>query len=316
METVLITGGTGMVGRYLTQYLIQKGYDVNWLSRKAGGGKSQGGKNQGNKGQGNRVQVFQWDIDKQTIDEKAISSADHIIHLAGAGVAEQRWTPKRKQEILDSRTKSSALIVKALNEIPNHITTVVSASAIGWYGPDRPDSKSPFTEDMPYYPGFLGDTCKAWEESIEPVTASGKRLVRLRTGIVLSRTGGAITEFKKPIRAGIIPIFGSGKQVVSWIHVEDLCKLFLYAIENKETQGSYNAVAPNPVTSKALMIALAKRMGRSWALPVPVPAFILKILLGEMSIEILKSATVSSGKIEAAGFRFSYPTIEQAVGNL
>lgn len=316
METVLITGGTGMVGRYLTAYLLQKGYAVNWLSRKAGGGKSQENKNQENKGHGSKVQVFEWDIDRQTIDVAAISSADHIIHLAGAGVADKRWTPKRKQEILDSRTKSSALIVKALSEIPNKVRTVVSASAIGWYGPDRPDSKSPFTEDIPYYPGFLGDTCKAWEDSIAPVTALNKRLVRLRIGIVLSGTGGAITEFKKPLRAGIAPIFGSGKQIVSWIHIYDLCNLFLYAIENRDVQGIFNAVAPNPVSSRALILALGRSMEKKLLIPAPVPSFLLKIILGEMSIEILKSATVSSKKIEAAGFQFTYPAIEEAVGNL
>jgi uncharacterized protein len=311
METVLITGGTGMVGRYLTQYLQQKGYAVNWLSRKAGETSIGGDKKLGNK-----VQVFQWDIDKQTIDEKAISSADYIIHLAGAGVADKRWTPKRKEEILDSRTKSSALIVKALSEIPNKVKTVVSASAIGWYGPDRPDSKSPFTEDALYYPGFLGDTCKAWEDSIAPVTTLNKRLVRLRIGIVVSGTGGAITEFKKPLRAGIAPIFGSGKQIVSWIHIYDLCNLFLYAMENRDIQGIFNAVAPNPVSSRALIFALGRSMEKKLLIPVPVPSFLLKIILGEMSIEILKSATVSSKKAEAAGFQFSYPTIEQAVENL
>lgn len=306
METVLITGGTGMLGQYLTRLLIGKGYRVCWLSRRAGETTIQG----------NRIQLFQWDIDEQRIDEKAISSADHIIHLAGAGVAEQRWTNKRKQEILDSRTKTSALIVKALREIPNKVQTVVSASAIGWYGPDRADSKNPFTEDMPSYPGFLGDTCKAWEESIAPVTALGKRLVRLRIGIVLSGTGGAITEFKKPIRLGIMPIFSSGKQMVSWIHIYDLCNLFLYATENKAIEGVYNAVSPNPVSSRGLMMSLTRSMGKSWALPIPIPAFMLKILLGEMSIEILKSATVSSGKIDAAGFQFAYPTIDEALVNL
>ncbi|HCL05939.1 MAG TPA: TIGR01777 family protein [Chitinophagaceae bacterium] len=311
METVLITGGTGMVGRYLTQNLQQKGYAVNWLSRKAGETSIGGDKKQGNK-----VQVFQWDIDKQTIDSEAISSADHIIHLAGAGVADKRWTPKRKEEILDSRTKSSALIVKALSEIPNKVKTVVSASAIGWYGPDRPDSKSPFTEDAPYYSGFLGDTCKAWEDSIAPVTTLNKRLVRLRIGIVVSGTGGAITEFKKPLRAGIAPIFGSGKQIVSWIHIYDLCNFFLYAMENRDIQGIFNAVAPNPVSSRALIFALGRSMEKKLLIPVPVPSFLLKIILGEMSIEILKSATVSSKKAEAAGFQFSYPTIEQAVENL
>ncbi len=321
METVLITGGTGMVGRYLTRYLLQKGYAVNWLSRKAGetsvgGNESQENKKQGNKSQENKVRVFQWDIDRQTIDEEAITSADYIIHLAGAGVAEQRWTSKRKQEILDSRTKSSALIVKALNEIPNTVKTVVSASAIGWYGPDRQDSKNPFTEDLPFYPGFLGDTCKAWEDSIAPVTSLNKRLVRLRIGIVLSGTGGAITEFKKPLRAGIAPIFGSGKQMVSWIHIYDLCQLMLYAIENRDIQGIFNAVAPNPISSRALIFALGKSMEKKLLIPAPVPSFLLKIILGEMSIEILKSATVSSRKIEAAGFKFTYPVIDEALANL
>lgn len=306
METVLITGGTGMVGRYLTQLLIQKGYRVNWLSRQAGERSVQG----------NRVQVFEWDISKETIDEKAISSADHIVHLAGAGVAEKRWTKKRKQEILDSRTKSSSLIVKAISEIPNTVKTVVSASAIGWYGSDRSAIPGPFTEDMPACPGFLGNTCKAWEENIAPVTQLGKRLVLLRIGIVLSGTGGAITEFKKPLRAGIVPVFGTGKQIVSWVHIYDLSNLFLYAIENKEMNGIYNAVAPNPVSSRGLMMSLLRSMGRSFALPIPVPAFVLQLLLGEMSIEILKSATVSSQKTEEAGFQFTYPAIEGAVQHL
>jgi len=306
METVLITGGTGMVGQYLTRLLLQKGYRVHWLSRKAGESVIDGYK----------IQVFAWNLTEQTIDEKAISSADHIIHLAGAGVAEQRWTKARKQEILDSRIKSSTLIVKALKEMPNQVQTVVSASAIGWYGPDRSDSKTPFTEDMPAYPGFLGDTCKAWEESIAPVATLGKRLVRLRIGIVLSGTGGAAREFKKPLMAGIMPIFGSGKQMVSWVHIEDLCNLFLYALENKGMETVYNAVAPHPVSNKNFMRSLAKSMGRSWAIPIPVPAFVLKILLGEMSIEILKSATVSSHKTTATGFQFKYPTIEQAVDHL
>lgn len=305
METVLITGGTGMVGQYLTRLLLRKGYNVCWLSRKAGEIIIDGYK----------VRVFQWNLSDQIIDASAVSSTDYIIHLAGAGVAEQRWTKKRKQEILDSRTKSSALIVKALREIPNPVKTVVSASAIGWYGPDSSHSE-PFTEEMPSYPGFLGDTCKAWEESIMPVTTLDKRLVRLRIGIVLSGTGGAITEFKKPLKAGMLPIFGTGKQIISWIHIYDLCNLFLYAIENREMQGVYNAVAPNPESSRGLMMSLAQTMGRKWALPIPVPAFLLKLLLGEMSIEILKSATVSSRKIEAAGFKFTYPVIDEALANL
>lgn len=302
METILITGGTGMIGRYLTKLLVKKGYRVTWLSRKAGETYVDG----------NLISIYSWNIHEQTIDEAAITGADHIIHLAGAGVADKRWTEARKKEILDSRTQSSELLVRVLQKLPNKVKTVVSASAIGWYGPDREDVRLPFTEDMPAYPGFLGDTCKAWEESIAQVADSNKRLVRLRVGIVLSETGGAIAEFKKPIAAGILPIFGTGKQVVSWIHIEDLCKLFIYAIENPEIAGIYNAVAPNPVSSRNLMKALAKNMRRSWAIPIPIPAFFLKLLLGEMSIEILKSTTVSSRKIQATGFTFQFPQIEEA----
>lgn len=303
METILITGGTGMIGHYLTKLLVKRGYRVTWLSRKAGEVYVDG----------KQIRIYSWNIQEQTIEEAAISSADHIIHLAGAGVADKRWTEARKKEILDSRTQSSKLLVQALQTMPNKVKTVVSASAIGWYGPDREDVRLPFTEDMPAYPGFLGDTCKAWEESIAQVTDSNKRLVRLRVGIVLSGTGGAIAEFKKPIAAGILPIFGKGKQVVSWIHIEDLCRLFIYAIENPEIAGVYNAVSPNPVSSRNLMKALAKNMRRSWAIPIPIPAFFLKLLLGEMSIEILKSTTVSSRKLQATGFVFNYPGIEEGV---
>ena len=307
MATILITGGTGMVGQQLTGLLLSKGYDVIWLSRSRGEKQIDG----------KTIQIASWNLKEQTIDEIAIQQADHIIHLAGAGVAEKRWTAERKQEILDSRTQSSALLVKALKTIPNKIQSVISASAIGWYGPDE-DNKSAhsFTEDMPAYPDYLGSTCKAWEESIAPVTDLGKRLVKLRIGIVLSATGGALTEFKKPLSAGVAAILGSGKQMISWIHVKDLCNMFLYAIENQSMQGTFNAVAPHPVSNKELTITLAKQKNGSRYIPFYVPAFLLKIVLGEMSIEVLKSATVSSRKIEEQGFRFTYPTVQQALKNL
>lgn len=307
MATILITGGTGMVGQQLTSLLLSKGHDVIWLSRTTGEKQIDG----------KMIRVTSWNLKTQTIDAIAIQQADHIIHLAGAGVADQRWTAKRKQEILDSRTQSSALIVKALREIPNKVQSVVSASAIGWYGPDEDNQLSnSFTEEMPAYPDYLGSTCKAWEESIAPVADLGKRLVKLRIGIVLSTTGGALAEFKKPLKGGMAAILGSGKQIISWIHVQDLCRMFLYAIENPSMEGTFNAVAPNPVSNKELTLTLAKQKNGSWYIPFYVPAFILKIVLGEMSIEVLKSATVSSKKIEEQGFKFQYPSIELALRNL
>lgn len=319
MATIMITGGTGTVGKRLTELLLAKGYTVIVVGRS-------GSAKPTSKGKLNQVRYAQWNIDAQTIDESAIQQADYIIHLAGAGVADKRWSEARKKEIADSRINSCALIVKALSSIPNKVKGVISASAIGWYGPDNQHNdegnastgldKRGFTEAANPYPDFLGNTCKAWEDSIAPVKAFGKRLVILRTGIVLSNEGGALVEFKKPLLFKTAAILGSGKQMISWIHVDDLCNQYIYAIENEQMNGVYNAVAPHPVSNQTLTIELAKKICGSFYIPFYVPAFILKIALGEMSIEVLKSATVSSHKIEAAGFQFQYPAISDSLTQL
>ncbi len=307
MTTILITGGTGMVGRRLTQLLTDKGYDVIILSRRSAGAPQAL----------STVSYANWDIDRQTIDKSAIAKADYIIHLAGAGIADKRWSKERKQEIVDSRVKSSSLLVKALAANTNQVKSVISSSAIGWYGADTEKSKQQgFTEEAIADTEYLGETCRLWEESIEPVRKQGIRLVKLRTGIILSNEGGAFVEFKKPLKAGIAGILGSGRQVISWIHVDDLCRMFIYAIEKEEMYGAYNAVAPHPVSNQYLTIALAKQMRGKFYIPVYVPSFVLKIMLGEMSIEVLKSATVSCRKIQLAGFDFSFPNVEKAISEL
>ncbi len=306
MPTIVITGGTGMIGKRLTELLIEKGYDVIILSRQSSV-----------IGHQSCITYANWDIANQTIDKDAIAKADYIIHLAGAGVADKRWSEKRKQEIVNSRTQSSALIVKALTEIPNQVKAVISSSAIGWYGADTDTSrKNGFTEDAKADTEFLGETCRLWEESIEPVTQSGKRLVKLRTGIVLSNTGGALAEFRKPLKVGIAAILGNGQQVISWIHVDDLCRMYIQAVEKEEMNGAYNAVAGHPVTNKYLTLALAKQMRGNFYIPIYIPSWVLKIVLGEMSIEVLKSATVNCRKMQATDFNFQYPTIEKALAVL
>lgn len=311
MATVLITGGTGTVGTRLTELLMHKGYSVIIVGR--GGNQKRVVDTTGN--DNTYLRYAKWNIVNQTIDEWAIREADFIVHLAGAGVADQRWSAARKKEIADSRIESGNLLVKALKEIPNKVKAVISSSAIGWYGPDSLNNPG-FSEDAPAHSDFLGTTCKKWEESIAPVQEIDKRLVILRTGIVLSNAGGALVEFKKPLMARTAAILGNGKQKISWIHIDDLCYQFIYAIENSALQGVYNAVAPNPVNNKTLTLTLAKKYCGSFYLPIYVPAFALKIALGEMSIEVLKSATVSSKKILQAGFTFQYPTIEKALDNL
>lgn len=332
MSTVLISGGTGLVGKALGQALLAKGYEVIILTRDARKRSSTPG-----------LSYSTWNVEGQVIDKAAISRADHIIHLAGAGVADKRWTKKRKQEIVDSRVMSSRLIVKSLKEVPNKVRSVISASAIGWYltpnpsppcgegnsltpasakataGRPNPSPRSgegssfrKFEETDPAADNFLGQTCRLWEESIEPVTGFGKRLVKLRIGIVLSRKGGALKELIKPLRFGFAATLGSGRQIISWIHIDDLVGMFIAAIENENMSGVYNAVAPNPVSNRELVLALA-RSRKKFFIPLRVPSFFLKLLLGEMSMEVLKSATVSADKIMLTGFQFRYPEIRSAL---
>ena len=308
MYTILITGGTGMIGQALSSLLLEKGYDVIILSR-SGADK----KTTANPG----LSYASWDVKKQVIDAGAVKKADYIIHLAGAGVADKRWTNKRKNEIIESRTQSSALLVKALKENSNQVKAVISASAIGWYGADPViPNPSPFTETDPSDHGFLGETCRQWEESIEPVGQLGKRLVKLRTGVVLSNEGGALAEFVKPLRFGLATILGNGKQMISWIHLDDLCRIYLQAVEDESMEGVYNAVAPKPVNNKALTTGLAKAVKNKFYIALHVPAPVLKLVLGEMSVEVLKSTTVSAGKIRSARFNFIYPSIEAAINQL
>lgn len=294
-----------MIGTALSQLLIAKGHHVILLSRNA------------SRPVAGEASIAHWDPYKDSIDAEAIKAADIIIHLAGAGVADKRWTARRKKEIVESRTRSSALLIKALKDIPNKVQAVISTSGIGWYGPDPSiPNPRPFVETDPVDEDFLGETCRLWEESITPVTTMDKRLVIFRTGLVLSNSGGALAEFRRPVKLGVAAILGSGKQVMSWIHVEDLCRLFLYAVENNGLSGVYNAVAPQPVDNRTLTVELARRMKGRYFVPVYVPSFVLKIVVGELSIEVLKSATVSAGKIRQSGFQFLYPSIQSALDNL
>ena len=312
MATVLITGGTGLIGTALTKELLNKNYEVIILSRSKAG-------NSSNK----KLSYAKWNVNDQFIDKDAIAKADYIIHLTGAGIADKRWTKKRKQEITDSRVKSSELLVKALQESENKVKAVISSSAIGWYISPNSSPKNgegnilrKHVESDPPANDFLGTTCQKWEESIEPIKTLNKRLVKIRTGIVLSNEGGAIKEFKKPLRFGIAAILGSGKQIISWIHIDDLVRIYIAAIEKETMSGVYNGVAPVPVTNKELVMVLAKTKRKNFFISIHIPSWTLKIVLGEMSIEVLKSAAISSDKIVETGFRFLCPSIDLAIQKL
>lgn len=315
MPTVLITGGTGMIGTALSRLLLQQGYDVIILSRNPieTASNYRASALQNSFRPSGKIFYARWDTDNMYIDAQALAQADYIVHLAGEGVAKKRWTKKRKEEIRKSRTQTSELLFQALSNQPNKVKAIISASAIGWYGEDK---GTPFVETDPASHDFLGETCKAWEESIEKVTSLGKRLVKYRLGLALSNEGGALAEFKKPARLGVAAILGSGNQVYSWIHIDDLCRAFVHAIETNEMNGVYNLVAPEPVSNKDMTLGVAKSMNGNFYIPFKVPSFLLQIILGEMSVEVLKSATVDATKIQSTGFTFIYRNIQSALKHL
>ncbi len=305
MPIVLISGGTGLIGTNLTRHLTEQNYEVIILSRERG-------RTSGNR----KVSYAYWDTKKGEIDIDAIKKADHIIHLAGAGVMDKRWTEEFKKRIVDSRTKSSELLIKALRENGHHVNSFISASAIGWYGADPQPlvHKDGFIEtDAADTNSFLGETCVLWEASVEPVKDIGIRLVKLRTGVVLSNEGGAYKEFKMPSKFGIAGIIGNGKQIISWIHIDDISRMYIELMENEYASGSYNGVAPGPISNKTMMLQIAEALKGKFFIPMHVPEFLLKLALGKQSTEILKSTTVSDKKIKGLGFTFLYPTIEAAV---
>ncbi len=307
METVLIAGGTGLVGQALTNQLLSQGVHVILLTRSVSSAKKKFSEH-------SLLEYSVWNPAKKSIDQTLFSRVQHIINLAGAGVADKRWSDARKKEISDSRVQAGELIAQQLLLHPHTVKTYIGASAIGWYGPDPSSHRAGFIETDPAYTDFLGATCEKWEASAASLHHIGIRCVTFRIGIVLTPKGGALREFLKPLNFGIATILGTGKQVVSWIHLQDLVSLFTFAIYHPTVMGVYNAVAPQPVSNQELIRTLAWARGRAF-FTVRVPAFVLKVVVGEMSVEVLKGTTVSAEKISQEGFQFQYPSIREALAS-
>lgn len=296
-KTILLTGGTGLIGSRLTEKLIAKGYGVNHLSRSPG-------KNP-------QVKAFLWDIEKGEIDAACIAGVDTIIHLAGAGIADKPWTGKRKQELISSRTQSIALIYDLMAKEQNQVKSLISVSAIGFYS-DRGDEL--LTEKSPPSNDFMAQCCILWENAVDKGLELGLRIAKFRTGVVLD-DGGALAKMALPVKWFVGSPLGSGKQWIPWIHWLDVVDMYLFAIEHENITGVFNMVAPNPVTNQQLTVALARQLHRPLWAP-RVPAFMLKALMGEMSTIVLGSTKVSANKIEQAGFKFQYPGIEPALAEI
>jgi hypothetical protein len=298
-QRVLITGGSGLVGRYLTSLLLDEGYNVSHLSRK----QSSAG----------RVKVYRWDLANRIPANIFPSDFDYIIHLAGESIWGKRWSGRQKQLIIKSRVDSARFLYESFSSGNTNLKAFISASAIGYYG--SLTSEKTFTESDPPADDFTGSVCRKWEDTADLFSQSGIRTVKIRTGVVLEKNSGALGMLMIPARYGIFSYPGKGNHNLSWIHIQDLCSIYLEAIRNDNLQGPYNAVSPHQVTYKEFLKTLAAVMGKPFFHP-PLPAFLLKLYFGEMSAMILAGSKVDPGKIIKTGFNFAFENLYDALNDI
>ncbi len=299
-ENVLITGGTGFVGRYLTKLLINRGYHVFILSRKKQVSTED-------------ITYFKWDTRKNRIEKEAVLKADYILHLAGENVAQKRWSIRRKAAILNSRVLTTELLFKTLSKNEHSVKAFISASAIGYYGTIT--SEAIFKETTEPGNDFLSEVCKRWECAVGKIETLGIRTVKLRTGVVFGKEGSALQKIVAPINLGLGAAIATGKQNVPWIHLHDLCEMYLFGVAQPQISGVFNAVVNEPVNNKQLSKEIALKLKKPFFMP-RIPKIFLQMIFGEMAVILTEGSRVSSQKIIEAGFVFKYPTLQKALGNL
>jgi len=294
MKTILISGATGMIGKKLTEKLISKNYEVRILSR------------QNNSG------GYLWNPSENYIDKSAFENLDAIIHLAGSPIS-KRWTKNYKNELRDSRIKTAGLLFKTARETQSNIKTFITASGSNYYGAST--SEKIFVETNHHAHDFLGKLCFDLENTAQNFESTGSRVCAVRTPAVLCTDGGMLKELISLANKRLLSPLGSGKQIISWIHIDDIVNLYIYLLENENLSGAFNAAASQFVSNREFTYALAGCLGKKIILP-PVPGFVLKIALGEMSSILLKGNAVSSEKIKNSGFEFKFENLESALENL
>lgn len=299
MKTFLITGGSGLVGRRLSELLLQKGYSVKHLSRNPKSTKD--------------IQAFKWDILQQYVDPLALQNVDVVIHLAGADIMEKRWSQARKQILLDSRVDSLKLLNDFLSKNNNQVETLISSSAQGFYEPNRGQV---LNEDEPAGAGFMGQLSHTWEAEALKWEQLGIRVVINRIGLVFSADGGVLEVMRPSIEKGFSAYFGKGKQIYPWIHIDDLCGMIIYQAENETLKGTFNAASPNAVDQQEVNRSIASHLQKR-VISFPVPKFILSLMMGaERASVLVDSFHLSAAKIQKTGFTFKYPTLDDALTNL
>lgn len=299
MAKILITGGSGLVGKVISDLLIKNNHEPLWLSRE--------------EGRLNNIQKYKWDLSKSYINEKAFENVAHVIHLAGAGIADKHWTEAYKKEIIDSRTKSSELLFSYISKNNYPIKTLVGGSAIGYYGASQSDVV--FTEKDKAGDDFLAQSCVLWERSYKPFSQAGIRVPVIRTGVVLSNKGGAYPKMAMPFKYGFGAAIASGNQYFPWVHIHDLASIFIEALFDQKLNGVYNGVASELVTNKQFSKQLAASFHKPFFLP-HVPELILKVAMGESAVMVTEGLKISNQKIKDTGFKFKFDTVAEALKDL
>lgn len=296
MAIILISGGTGLVGKALTKRLITEGHEVRILSR--------------NPQSSPQLKSFYWNVEKNEIDEKVFDGVEHIVHLAGSGIADKRWTNARKQDIIDSRVNSMKLITDVVKKKNIQLKSFVGASAIGIYG--MTTSEKIYTETDTGKDDFLTQSCSQWENSYQQIqTLSAKNCI-IRIGVVLSKDGGALKRLLPLFQLGLGSAVGSGKQYMPWIHINDLVSIFHEALFNPRYNGIYNAVSSEETTNQSFSKQLAKSLSKPFFLP-NVPAFVLKLVFGEMANVLLEGSRVNNQKLIHNSFQFQFASLSEAL---
>jgi uncharacterized protein (TIGR01777 family) len=297
---ILITGATGLIGKELSKLLLEKGHTIHYLTTS----KSKIKDNLNNCG-------FYWNPNTEEIDSNCLTGVEIIIHLAGASIS-KRWTNSYKKEIIESRVLTSNLLLKTLNSTPNSVKQFISASGTAIY----PESFDEIFDETTTQKenSFLSDVVQIWEKSADLFKSNTCKVCKLRTGVVFAKDGGALPEMVKPIKLGFGSIMGNGKQIQSWIHINDLTNMYLFAID-KQLEGVFNAVSPNPVSNAVLTKAIANQFNKTIWLP-NVPKFIMNLLLGEMAYLLFSSKNLNSNKMIKLGFQFQFPNLKEALQDI
>jgi uncharacterized protein len=300
MQNILIPGGSGMIGQRLRQILEQRGYKTAILTTNK-------------ESAANHSDHFYWNTDKEIVDTSALQWSDAIINLAGAGIADERWTETRKKLITQSRVKSNELLLAACLKIGRKPKVYISSGGMNYYGDDGDTWKS---EDSPKgRNGFLPASCSVWESAVSKWRVEGVRTVQFRIAVVLSMMGGALPKLTMTLPARIVPVFGNGKQWMSWIHIDDICRLILHALENENMNGIYNGGSPNPVRNIEFARSILEASNMKGITP-SVPAPFLKLGLGEMSETVLSSVRLNMDKVKQTGFEWSFPNLIAALADI